>query len=137
MMYDKIILMYRMGLGFYNRNNNLKFVRYGSRTNIKPAAEIYSLITDSWRVISSPRPLKHYYRSLKSVLCGGYYFWKIYGLKNNFILCFNLIDEVFFLIPLLDVFHQQNKSWTFSAVDEQLSIIVYPTSTIEPLIIEL
>ena len=64
-------------------------------------------------------------------------FLNFYGLKNNFILGFNLVDEVFSIIPLPELFHQQSKSWTFSVMDEQLSIIVCLTSTIEPLTIEL
>ena len=74
MLYDRVILMYRMGLRFDSRDNDFKIVRYGSGTNMKPIVEIYNLMTNSWRVISSPLPLKHYYQSLKSMFSGGYYF---------------------------------------------------------------
>ena len=125
-----------MGLGFDPRVDDFNALRFGINSDQRTVVELYSLRTDSWRIITAPIPLRYYCKVLKSIFCRGVYYWSFYGMKNNFILCFNMDKEEFHKLPLPEDFQSLEKSWTISDLEGSFSLIAYPGDPTKDLVIE-
>lgn len=125
-----------MGLGFDPRVNDFSALRFGTNFDQRTVGELYSLRTGSWRIITTPTALRYYCKVLKSIFCRGVCYQSFYGMKKNFILCFNMDKEEFQKLPLPEDFQSLDKSWTILDLEGSFSLIAYPVDPTKDLVIE-
>ena len=132
---DKFIL-HGMRIGYNSITDDFNVVRIGYGPDPCTVAKICSLKTDSRRVKMTTISLSYFLKALKLVFYDDMYYWSFFGLRNTFILCFNLQCQEFYKLQLPKDFYSQFKAWTISKLNGSLSLILYPIYEYLNLVIE-
>lgn len=122
------------GFGYDSRASDYKFVSIWYISDGLAKAEVYTLGgSDSWREINMPQDLSDCIEGarLKGLCWKGVCYWLVHnpdGYENDFVLCFNMCEEEFYLIQLPDLedFTLGIFGWSLSVWND--SVTLYLTS---------
>nr|WRO64594.1 MYB transcription factor protein [Rosa persica] len=117
-----------VGFGYDSKAKSYKVVRVvdfsGGCIDPSKRAEVYTLGTNSWREIETNIQSHVYWSPCFVIYFNGISYWIAYIFDKEFILSFNMSDELFHEIPLPNCFHIYTGWYTSLAVMKESVVVL-------------